>query len=382
MDETMNDKKQKMAAVPKRRLHPTDGLAVTAKVWATAHGYHRRRLHAHQALAHAPGILTGLDVIASDPPDSTVYLLPGIALAPGGEFITVEAPVAYDLGTAEGALTLWLFFAEGQPQRESDPEAGDVAYVPAQFGVEAQPTHLSVEGVELARVRRTAGDAPLADTADPTYPSPNEIDLRFRRELQPPAAPAWLAVSRWGERETPSLQERGAQALGEALRHGGRTPLWVDVDVSVDGAFGDYTLLYLIVGTAEVETEALNALYDYLQNDGTVLLEVGTADEDGAVEAAVFDMLGSLGIALEPVPDDPPLLTTPHLFTVTPGAQPADPEHPALLTGGGVVFSRAQMGATWRGRRDGAALARAEIRAAHEWGENLIRYALTRSNED
>ncbi len=377
----MSDKKKVLERVPKRRLHPTDGLAVTAKVWATAHDYHRLRLDAHQALAHAPGVLLGLDVIASDPPDSTVYILPGIALAPGGELIVVEDPVAYDLGSAEGPLTLWLTYAEGPPHSESDPEAGEVAYVSAQFGVEVQPSHVPVEGVELARMRRTADDAPLTDAEEATFPAPNEIDLRFRRKMTPPVAPVRLAVSRWGEGEALAPHVAGARALGQALRHAGRTPLWVDVDVPLDSALGGYTALYLVVGTADAETEALNALYDFLQNGGTVFAEVGAADEDGTIEAAVFDMLGSLGIALEPVVDDHALLTTPHLFVALPGARPADAETPALMVGEGVVFSRAGLGAAWVGRRDGALLTRAEIRAAHEWGENLIHYAEARKND-
>ncbi len=72
-----------------KRLHPTDGMAVTAKVWAEAHAYHRLRQQAHLALAHGAGILSGLEVIASDPPDGTVYILPGSAIAPNGELILV-----------------------------------------------------------------------------------------------------------------------------------------------------------------------------------------------------------------------------------------------------------------------------------------------------
>jgi hypothetical protein len=376
----MNDKKQKMAAVPTRRLHPTDGLAVTAKVWATAHDYHRLRLQAHQALAHAPGVLLGLGIIASDPPDSTVYILSGLALAPGGELIVVEEPLAYDLGTADGPLTLWLSYAEGAPHSESDPEAGEVAYVPAQFSVEAQPNHVAVEGVELARVRRTAGDAPLTDATDVEFPAPNEIDLRFRREMVASAhQAARMAVGRLGDSGEASTRahEAGTQALGRALRHTGRTPLWVDVDVPLEVPLGGYTVLYLVADAADVETEALNRLYDYLQDGGTVFIEVGMEDEDGTVEAAVFDMLGSLGITLEPVRSGHTLLTTPHLFATAPSVQEIDSETPALMEGGGVVFSRAELGRAWGGHGN-APLTRAEIRTAHEWGENLVHYAQAR----
>lgn len=382
----MSDTKKVLEKVPKRRLHPTDGLAVTAKVWATAHDYHRLRLHAHQALAHAPGVLLGLEVIASDPPDSTVYLLPGIALAPDGEFVVVEEPVAYDLGTADGSLTLWLTYTEGQPHTASDPEAGEVAYVPAHFSVEAQPGHVAVSGVELARMRRAADDAPLTDAVDPESPTFNEIDLRFRRELAGAVPlPARMAVSRLGadrdDANVPSAYERGAQTLSRALRHAGRTPLWVDVAVPLGGQPDDYDVLYLVVETADVETAALNALYDYLQQGGTVLIEVSAEAQSEEVEAAVFDMLGSLGITLEPVAPGHALLERPHLFAAPPGGERSDASAPRLMVGEGVIFSRAGVGMTWGGHGWEAPPTRAEIRAAHEWGENLVRYAQVRSSE-
>ncbi|MGC9400153.1 MAG: hypothetical protein ACP5HM_13585 [Anaerolineae bacterium] len=379
----MSDKKKVLEKVPKRRLHPTDGLAVTAKVWATAHDYHRQRLEVHQALAHAPGVLLGLNVIASDPPDSTLYILPGVALTPSGEFIVVDKPVTYDLGDAEGALTLWLTYAEGPPHSESDPETGEIAYVPAQFGVEAQPGHVTVAGVELARVRRTTGEAPLTNAKDAAFPAPNEIDLRFRREPRPPLTSARLAVSRWSAdaKEVQRPYAAGAKALAQALRHAGHTPLWVDVNVPLDGGLNGYTALYLVAEQTDVETETLNALYEYLQAGGTVFIEVGVKDEDGAVEAAVFNALASLAITLTPPEDDHPLLTTPHLFAGLPGTAPVEPDTATLLVGKGVVFSRGKVGPLWGGQGDAAPVTRAEIRAAHEWGENLIRYALRRRHE-
>ena len=69
---------------PTRRIKPFDGMAVTAGVWGEAHDYHRRRLAAHELLWHGAGIVAGLEVVASDPPDSAVYISQGVALyAPG-----------------------------------------------------------------------------------------------------------------------------------------------------------------------------------------------------------------------------------------------------------------------------------------------------------
>ena len=374
----MNDKKKQIQIAPKRRLHPTDGLAITAKIWAKAHDYHRLSLHAHQSLIHAPGVLLGLEVISSEPPESIVYILPGIALSPHGEFIIVEEPVAYDLGSSKGALTIWLTYAEGPPQSENDPESGAVSYVSAQFGVEAQPSHIMVPGVELARVHRTTGKAPIKDALVSHLPQSNEIDLRFRAELSVPPSPARMAVSRLGKdgKNDISAHKTGSRWLAQELRHAGQTPLWVDVDIPLDNTLNSYNLLYLVMGSAEVETEVLNSLYDYLQNDGIIFIEVAAPDEKSIVEAALFEILGSLGITLEPVTKDHRLMTSPHLFATIPGAAQEDNENAPLLIGEGIIFSRAQLGAAWCGRRSGALLTRAEIRAAHEWGENLIRYAL------
>ena len=65
---------------PRKRIRAVDGMAVTADVWEEAHDYHRQINRLHTLLYHGAGIVTGLDVIASDPADSSVYVLPGLAM--------------------------------------------------------------------------------------------------------------------------------------------------------------------------------------------------------------------------------------------------------------------------------------------------------------
>ncbi len=74
------DNKDLLQEFPAKRIKPVDGLAVTAKVWEEAHEYHRQRQRFHAMLNHGAGVVTGLEVIASDPPDTAVYVQPGIAL--------------------------------------------------------------------------------------------------------------------------------------------------------------------------------------------------------------------------------------------------------------------------------------------------------------
>ncbi|HEY88915.1 MAG TPA: DUF4159 domain-containing protein [Thermoflexia bacterium] len=365
-----------------KRLHPTDGMAVTAKVWAEAHAYHRLRQQAHLALVHGAGILSGLEVIASDPPDSTVYILPGSAISPDGELIIVPEPVTYNLGAAEGELLLWLTYAESQPRLESDPEAGERFYVHSQFGVEAQPIAVPVNGVELARVRRSAGSAAITDADNKEYPFPDELDLRFRQEIGVTRKPAArLGICYLGGEA--GVRDVGVQALARALRHAGHVSLWVDLEIAPPD-FGAYTLVYLVIqGALQVEAELLNTLYAYLQAGGTLFVEIvpATAEKMAASEAVFFEMLNSLGISLEPVKADHPLLTSPQLFAAPPFCETSPAESsgaPRLLEGDGVVFSRGNYGRLWGGQCAGSMPTRASIRASHEWGENLVAYALRR----
>ncbi|MFP4345111.1 MAG: DUF4159 domain-containing protein [Anaerolineales bacterium] len=364
-------------AFPAKRLHPIDGLAVTATIWGEAHAYHRLREVAHNRLAHGPGILVGLEVIASDPPDSSVYILPGLAVAPTGEIIIVEEPVAYSFGSSEGNLQLLLTYGESQPRVEDSTDE-ERLYIHAQFGVEAQPLNSGVEGVELARVRRRGDDAPITDPDDPEQPAENEIDLRFRRELTPTSSkPAHLGVVYLGEKA--EAHGQGVRALGQALRAQG-TPLWVDDDLGLDGGWSGYTLLYVVGrGAFEVSRETMTALYDYLQEGGSIFMEsCGSGEEDTAAAFAAFqELLDSLGIQVEPVERGNPLLNSPHIFA-TPPQGCASPTEPLLLAGEGVLLSRADYGCLWQGGPTDNPAERESIRAAQEIGANIVTHAVER----
>ena len=79
---------------PDKWIKPVDGLAVTAEVWEEAHDHHRQGQRFHAILHHGSGVITGLEVMASDPPDTSVYILPGVAVDPAGQTIVLPQPVA------------------------------------------------------------------------------------------------------------------------------------------------------------------------------------------------------------------------------------------------------------------------------------------------
>ena len=177
---------------------------------------------------------------------------------------------------------------------------------------------------------------------------------------------------------------RGANALGRAMRHAGKTPLWVDDDVPLDPELASYTLVYLVgQGSFELGADEMNGLYTYLQGGGTVFIEScrqGLAAGDPPADAGFFGLLDSLGIRLEDVPPGHPLLTDPYLFAAPPPGFATEGER-KLRAGDGVVFSNYDYGCLWQGERHGGPPTREEIRAALEWGSNLVAYAVRRRNE-
>jgi hypothetical protein len=380
------NKEELIHAFPDKRIKPTDGMAVTAAVWEEAHDYHRSYINFHNLLAHGPGILAGLEVIASDPPDSAVYIMPGIAIGIQGEFIVLKKPIAYDVGTATGALYLQLSYGESAPRISSDPDqTEELLYIKAEFGVEAKSEPGGSARVELARVRREKRDSPICDAQEPHRPALNEIDLRFRREIGAQSNfpdVASVAVCYLGGKPD-DRHYRGVSALGRATRRQGSVVLWVDDAVPISPELGYYDLVYLVgLGGFTLKKDEKTALRDYLKSGGTIFAEScwQKLAEKPQADVAFLDMWGGMKITLEDVQPGHPLLTNPFLFaSATPGFVVQG--EPRLLAGEGVIYSSHDYGCVWLGQQQDGSPSRETVRAAHEWGNNLVAYALHRRRE-
>ncbi len=376
---------------PNRRIKPVDGMAVTATVWEEAHEYHRQQQRFHALLSHGPGILTGLEVIASDPPSSSVYIRPGIAIAPNGQTIIITEPVRYDFGQVmEGVLHLLLGYGEGAPRASKTRTIGDsILYIHDQFRLEAQHALPNEPYVELVRVRRHGRSAPLLDAQEWIHPGPNELDLRFRREIGAvPQPEVSLGVSYVGEM-TDMRHGRGISYLVRFLSRSGvlgQAPVWVDNNVFLDANLKAYTIVCLVGQQAfQLPQDEMTALYNYLQGGGTIFFErcrrtagVGapSADESFA------KLLQSFGFALQDLPPDHSLLTEPFLFAAPPpGFEFEEFEtegRPKIRVVDGIICSTYDSGCLWGGEQRGRTPSREEIRAALEWGGNIIAYAKKR----
>ena len=363
-------------------------MAVTAEVWEEAHGYHRQRQRFHALLSHGPGIVTGLEVIASDPPDSSVYILPGIAVDPQGRTIVLAEPVAYDVGSvAEGVLHLLLSYGEGRPRAGGDQGQPDgPLYVHAEFGVEARSTWPDTPCVELARVRRQSRESPIHDAKDEMHPGPNEIDTRFRQEVgAAPQEVASMAVVYLGGGKKDVRHGQGASYLARAFGRlglrGGECRLHVDYDVPLDPGLETYTLVYLVgQGAFQLGKEEMEALYGYLQGGGTAFIEScrrDTSTGDPPADASFSTLMADLGLQLSELQPDHRLLAEPFLF----GAPPPGFETqgaPKVVVSDEVIFSTHDYGCLWQGERRTGPASREEIRAALEWGCNVVAYAVQR----
>ena len=368
-----------LKVVPTRRIQSFDGMAVTAQVWDESHAYHQlyRRLHARHG--HGTGILTGLEVIGSDPADRTVYLLPGAAVDHAGNTIVVKEPVAHQFNKdVEGLLYLFLTYGESGPKSPDGAAQSDLPqYVNEGFNIQARPTLPQTPHVEVARVWRESRTAPLLDAPDPTHPGPNQIDLRFRRTVGAAEIPQVSVgvVSLGGD---PGPHEQGLDRLAHSLRHSGRMMAWVDQGISLDGKLSGYTLICLAAhGAFRLTAGQVDALRGYLTNGGTLFLEAchrESAPGDPPAQSSIREVAASLGISLAPVAGEHALLTQPFLFGApTPGFESSGV--PELVAGGGVVLSTWDYACLWQGQRRGQPATRAEIRSAQEWGENLMSFA-------
>lgn len=355
-------------------------MSVTADVWQEAHDYHRQRQQLFALFSQGAGIVTGLEVLASDPPDSAVYIMPGVAIDSEGQIIILSKPRAYNLGTTQGSLYLVITYGESGPRVDDDQPEG-LRYMFDEFGIQATPVLPATPYVELARISRKGRDSGIANAEDATHPGANEIDLRLRQQASRTAPDtALIGVGYLGDAPSPT-HGRGMEYVARSLRHDRSIFAWVDDGIALDEGLGAYSLVYLVgKDSFQLDKEEMTAVYDYVQGGGTLLLESCRQEVDEGnppADAAFTDLLGSFGTELEALPPDHDLLHEPYLFGgPPPGFETGDAA--SLQIGAGIIWSTYDYGCLWQGERRGAPASREEIRTALEWGRNIVYWALKR----
>ncbi|MBN2145900.1 MAG: DUF4159 domain-containing protein [Anaerolineales bacterium] len=359
---------------PSKRLKPIDGLAITSDVWELAHEYHRQSLRFHTILYHSWGIVTGLEVIASDPPDTSIFILPGIAVDAQGQVIILPKPVAYDIGTEmEGMLYLLLSPEESlvKPEKGRTQE-GMPSFLRAEFSIAAREVPPDSPYVELARVLRASRNAPFLDADNPFQPASNELDLRYRRHVDTPHELS-VAVCYLGEVDEKN-HGQGAATLAHTLGHTTSFRITVQDDLPLAPGIENNALIYLVgQGKFKLSPGQINGLANYIRRaGGTLLIE----SIDNKARVAFLDSLTAMEIETVAIPAGHRLLSIPHLFPAPPSGADLGAT-PEVLVGEGVILSNANYGRLWLGKANGS-LSREHLRSAVEWGQNIIAYAANR----
>lgn len=376
----------KLRTYPTKRTKPVNGMAVTADVWEQSHDYHRLRHKLHSLFNHGAGIVTGLNVIASDPPDATVYVMPGIAIDQQGETIVLTEPLAFDLGIAEGNLMLLLTYEESEPRADSgEDQELNLSYIHSEFGLGAIPVSRAIEkkliGIELARINRENRESPVYNPQDAEYPKTNELDLRYRIEIGSVQKESFgIGVFYLGGQ--PGKQHSaGLTRLSKVFNKKNHYQVCVDDNTNLTQIQQEYALLYLVgQDRFKLADAEMNALYTYIQEGGTVLFESNHQKQKGnntAADTAFVELVGSMGIKLSELSVDHEIFDTPNLFAVPPEGFKTE-KGAQILIHEGVIVSKYDYGTIWTGKSHGTPPSRETIRAAYEWGENIISYAIKR----
>lgn len=379
------NKEDLLYLLPTQRVKAFDGLAITAEVWELAHEYTRQQIRFHQLLSHGPGVLTGLSVIASIPPDTSVYILPGVAVDNWGRMIILQKPLTFDVGeTAEGLIYLLLHYAESQPKAERGRgEEGAPLFIHDEFKVSALPALPETPFVELARLVRESRNAPIRNAADEQQPRINEIDLRFRNTADFPVPEVVRVAMGYLGGLTQEQHGEGIEYVARAMNRHQDYRVIVDFGLPLDSPdLEQYHLVYLAAGGEfDLTRIELNSLYSFITKGGTLLFESCQRQPNGNTSAAAtafHDMLASLGLRLGNLPADSSLLRQPYLFSQPPrGFEPEG----TILVGEGVIYSTYDYGGSWQGQQREGKPSREAIRTAFEWGENLMTQAISRKEE-
>jgi hypothetical protein len=372
--------------LPSQRLDPNDGLAITAEVWKEAHDYHERRFQYHLAVMHGPGIIEGLDVVEHESDKTKVTVKSGEAALANGELIVLDKSLDCDTSAEVGTcLMIWLDPSDETPDPPDDKSGpADPKYfhrwpVPVARQVRDVPP---ASWIELARIDRRSADAIHSAEDDPIHPQGNQIDKRFRRRVgQKPVA--HVVICHHGQPAS-NLAREGLDELAIVCERLGPSRVAVDDDVPFARLTNpNYPHPDLVYCAAHVAAELLDdnfkCIHKYLQEQGIVLVEASPEAEPGA-ENKIRTQFETAGIQFRELDSDQDLMRWPHLFAKAPDGF-ADNRLPVLVGSllnshrPSVLLSPKCYSALWAGRGPGRAPSREEIRAAHEFGMNIIAFA-------
>ncbi len=365
---------------PVERLVPVDGMAVTAQVWGEAHEYHRQVQSVLSRYSVGHGVLAGMDVMPSDPPDKSVFVSPGIALDHDGNIVVVSKPVAFEIGnTPDGTIHLVISYGEGRARLKEGANSDDPHYSRSEFVIEALPNLPDYAHVELGRILRQGRSSSIVAAADPKHPQSNELDLRFRSVLtNADCKTISIGVVDLGVSDVSRITTGLDNLAAYVNRNNSELQVCVTPNVALDQHLDTHDLLYICGEKKfELSNPQSTVLHEYLKGSGCVVYEghrQGSKVSDPPADKSFKDLAQSLGISLVGINGQDPLMQVPHFFAQLPHGFETQGDPNVEVSEDGVIFSAEDYCSLWAGKRRNSSATREEIRTAFEWGENILTW--------
>lgn len=393
-----------------KRINPFQGLVIDADTWRDAHNYHRDQQRLHVLTFHKTGIIAGLEVTASNPPDLSVTIQSGLAIEPEGNVIIVPQTQRYQLQTRQkGTIYLVIQFREVPAEPYQPPESGQPTRILEAYRIQEREKLPDEPHLELARIDFDPAEEAIRDAKVPSNPRTNEINLSFQQKATSgapaapvapavpvaPAAPEKTSVATKAKEAAPptatisvghavlggasgDLHSSGWQNLIREINRQGSLVASFEENIPLDKSINRCTMLYLTGSSSfEMTAEQQAALAAFLQSGGLIFGEGCPEGQEesqsrgGKEFGLAFNQLASqLKCKLETVQRGHPLLSAAYVFADVPhGAEPG-----MLLAGGQMVYSGSDYGCAWQGGHQNHPLSRDIIRNSFEIGINIITY--------
>ncbi len=368
-----------------RRLVPHEGMVIDVSSWNAAHEYHTMQGRLHSMAMHNAGLVNGLEVVAWDPPDTSVVINPGIALDEDGRTIVVREPQRFQLQVEEaGTLYLVLQYREVSGDGQSSGGSSDSSesrYALEAYRLEERRQLPDEPYIELARIQVSGSNALITEPTEPQNPSPDEIDSRYRVASGPrPLGSVRIGVVPLETTEDGQVAHAtGAMSLARAISTTTRYRAEFTGPVNLGQEIENHDLVIMAGGQEFTLTdEWVAVLKNFLDRGGFLFGETcGANGDSGAAsfQQSFIELAQQLGGDLNNVERGHAILTAYHLF-----ARPPEGigERSLLAASNGVAFSDADYGCLWDGGAQDNPASREAIRSATEMGVNIGVYASQR----
>jgi len=382
---------------------PFDDMPLEPDIWKMAHDHHHLHRYLHSCASHRPGIVSGLEVVASKNDPHSVIVTAGVAVDSQGHTIVVPDNLPKTF-TEAGLNYLILTYATATDVSSqymvklSDSDVSKSYCQVEEHYVSIVKTLPEKEPfVELARIYRDGAQAKIKNAQDPFDPKDNELDLLYRT-LSFPACVLDATVGEFAYLPTGKASWCPNHAgLFHLIREGNLQGMHLqfagvfEPNLEKAAVQNSPTLLYL-AGSAAIqkpEEEEIAALRRYLDEGGTLIIEAvsHTKSDLEGFTASIKEMVQRLGVNwnndLIDLPPKHPLLTAHAIFAAPPPGYAKASGELKIAEDKGIIFTTSNYGGCWQGDIEDPAdpMARMRIRQAQEFGLNLFASAAKRRHQ-